>query len=92
MARKMIYCDDRYEAERIRALTSVCTWGFAPAPARHTSFKHYSPCRLHERSIGLKAKQYELLCDGPENVMHRRRMRGELLDMPLWRKRIRSCM
>jgi hypothetical protein len=25
MAREMIDCDDRYEAERIRALTSVCT-------------------------------------------------------------------
>jgi hypothetical protein len=82
-------CADNYEG-RIRTLPGLRTWGYRARIRAARSFKQ-SPCWLDEKSKGRTTPQYERWCDGRANIMHRRR-KEEVLGMPLWGKRTKSCM
>jgi hypothetical protein len=85
----MDWAVDKYGGH-LRALPGLRTWGYRARTRATRSFKE-APCRLDEKSNGLKVPQYECLCDGEANMMHRRR-RGEVFGMPLWGKRTKLRM
>jgi hypothetical protein len=79
-------CADRYEM-KIQTQAGLCTLGFR-AHTRASRYFKQSPCHVDEISNGLIAPQYECMCDGRANIMHKRQ-KG-VLDKPLWVTRAKS--